>query len=184
MKQGVLLLVLLCCSFLAAAEDTLLKLYRPFAGEQAVPVVKEQLNGRCDSQSHLILREDAWRCQAKGTIYDPCFVKNGSNETTLLCPRSPWSTEIIALNVDKPLNNEEHQMLDMSRTYPWAIELVTGERCQAIESAELYDSMPIRYRCTDEHFLLGSIQRCNPLWSVLEKTNNGVVTVDLQKAWF
>jgi hypothetical protein len=86
--------------------------------------------------------------------------------------------------VDKPLNNEEHKPLDMSRTFPWAVELVNGDRCYAVESDELYDSMPIRYHCANHNFLLGPIQRCNPLWSTLEKTSKGVVTIDLKKVWF
>lgn len=184
MKQRVLLLGLLFNSFIAYAEDTVLKLYRPFEGGEQGVIIKERFKGQCEVQSHLILREDAWRCQVEGKTLDPCFSQTGNNSTTLLCPMSPWTKENIAVTVDKPLNNEGHQALDMSRTFPWAIELVNGEHCHAIESNELYDSMSIRYRCTNQNILLGPIQRCNPLWSTLEKTSNGVVTIDLKKVWF
>ena len=72
----------------------------------------------------------------------------------------------------------------MSRTFPWAIELVNGDHCQAVEVVETYDSMPILYHCASNNVLLGKVQRCNPVWSMLEKTSDGVVTSDLKKAWF
>jgi hypothetical protein len=184
MTQRVLLILLIFYSFLVSADDTVLKLYRPFGdGSHALKITK-QLQGRCDMQSHLILREDAWRCQAQGTTFDPCFTKVGTKQTSVLCPSSPWSTENVQINLASPLNNEEHQVLDMSRTFPWGIELINGDRCQAVEATEHYDSMPIRYHCTSNNSLLGTIQRCNPVWSMLEKTSQGVVTTALRKAWF
>ncbi len=185
MKQRVLLILLFFYSFIAAADDTVLKLYRPFGeGEHNTPVITQQLQGQCDAQSKLILREDAWRCQADGKTFDPCFAKSGPKQTSLLCPSSPWSKDNIQINVTSPLINEEHQALDMSRTFPWAIELVNGDHCQAVELGKDYDSMPIRYHCVSSNVLLGTIQRCNPLWSMLEKTQEGVVTRDLKQAWF
>lgn len=184
MMQTMLLILLMSCAFEVAAEDTILKLYRPFGEEGNEPVISKQLQGQCNTQSHLVLREDAWRCQADGATYDPCFVKIGTKQTSLLCPSSPWSTGNIQVNVNEPLNNAEHQLLDMSRTFPWAIELANGTRCQAVEPTAFYDSMPIRYQCTNKSILFGTIQRCNPVWSVMEKDSNGVVTRDLRKAWF
>lgn len=69
-------------SFLASASDTVLKLYRPFGDvfEQAPPVVKKIMSGQCYEQSHIIIREDAWRCQAGDQLFDPCFVKAGSKK--------------------------------------------------------------------------------------------------------
>ncbi|RUR12053.1 hypothetical protein [Legionella sp. km772] len=185
MTQRVLLVMLLFYSFMALAADTVLKLYRPFNrddGQQLL--IHKQINGECSGQSKLILREDAWSCQADGQIYDPCFIKSGPNQMSLLCPNSPWSNENVQINVASPLSNEEHQVLDMSRTYPWAIELTNGDHCQAIELGESYDSMPVRYHCSGENRLVGTIQRCNPVWSMLEKTPDGVVTRELKQAWF
>ncbi|MDI1351466.1 MAG: hypothetical protein PSV35_01650, partial [bacterium] len=77
--QRVLLMLLCLYSLAASAGDTVLKLYRPYgeAIEQIVPVIKTKISGQCDAQSRLIVREDAWRCQAQGRIFDPCFVKAG-----------------------------------------------------------------------------------------------------------
>jgi hypothetical protein len=186
MTQRVLFLLLFCCSFLVEAGDTVLKLYRPYwdMTEQVAPTVKKTLLGHCLTQSRLILREDAWRCEAEGKTYDPCFVKAGTNRTEALCPQSPWIGDSVQIMVRTPLNNELNQTLDMSQAYPWGIELSNGERCLAIDSAKLYDEMPIRYRCTNKKLLVGHLQRCKNVWSMLEKTPEGVITVELVKAWF
>lgn len=186
MLQKVLLVLLSFSTLLASAGDTVLKLYRPFGEviEQIAPVVKNKLTGECYTQSKLIVREDAWRCQADGAVYDPCFVKQGGKSNEVVCPQSPWVSDSIKIEISMPLNNENHIPLDMSRAFPWAIELANGEHCQAIETNEIYDAMPVRYRCSNQNVLIGYLQRCKTVWSMLEKTPQGVVTVDFSKAWF
>lgn len=186
MLQKVLYLFLFFCSFEVAANDTILKLYRPYGDveNQAVPQVKNTFRGECYSQSRLIVREDAWRCRANGKTYDPCFVKSGPNRTEAVCPQSPWVGDSVKIMVKQPLNNEQNKTLDMSRTYPWAVELTNGERCQAINPGKIYDKMPVRYKCGNKNYLVGHLQRCKTVWSTLEKTPAGVVTVELSKAWF
>lgn len=186
MVQRGLFLLLFCCSFMGEAADTLLKLYRPYGDvlEQAIPTIKKTQWGHCSAQSHLILREDAWRCESEGTIYDPCFVKAGTHRTEALCPQSPWIGDSVQIRVSGTLNNELNKPLDMSQAYPWGIELANGEHCLAIDSKKLYDQMPIRYRCTNKNLLVGHLQRCKTVWSILEKRPEGVAPVELVKAWF
>ena len=87
MLQKMFCISLFFCSLGAAADDTVLKLFRPYGDitNQVVPQVKKTLMGECYSQSQLIEREDAWRCLAGGKTYDPCFVKAGPNRTEALC---------------------------------------------------------------------------------------------------
>ena len=186
MTQRVLFILLFCSSFFAGADDTVLKLYRPYGDAigQTAPAVKKTVSGHCLSQSRLIIREDAWRCEVEGKTYDPCFVKAGEKRTEALCPQSPWVGDSVQIKVPTPLNNEQNKSLDMSRTYPWAVELSNGERCMAMDTTQLFDQMPIRYRCTNKNHLFGHLQRCKNVWSMLEKTADGVVTVELVKAWF
>ncbi len=186
MMQRVLLVLLFFCSFLVSAADTVLKLYRPFGEvtDQIPPKVKRKLTGQCVAQSQLILREDAWRCMAEGKIFDPCFAKVANDKTEVICPQSPWVGDSVQIEVVTPLNNENHVTLDMSRVFPWGIELASGEYCQAIEPNEIYDSMPVRYRCSNQNVLIGYLQRCKSTWSMLAKTPEGIVTVYLSKAWF
>ncbi|MDP3269506.1 MAG: hypothetical protein Q8M40_10750 [Legionella sp.] len=184
--QRVLLILLYFLSLEAIAGDTELRLYRPYGevSEQSVPVVLSKIKGQCDSQSRLMVREDAWRCEANGVTYDPCFVKTGGSQIEAICPQSPWSGDSISISVNLPFNNEHHKPLDMSRTFPWAVELTNGEQCKAVDTDEVFDSMPVRYRCNSKNLLVGHLQRCKSVWSMLEKTPEGVITVELNKAWF
>ncbi|KTC82543.1 hypothetical protein [Legionella cherrii] len=186
MLRKVFCISLFICSLGAAADDTILKLYRPFGDvtNQAIPQVKNTLMGECYSQSQLIVREDAWRCLADGKTYDPCFVKSGPERTEALCPQSPWIGDSVLIKVKEPLHNEQNKTLDMALTYPWGIELTNGEHCMAINSGKIYDQMPVRYKCSSKNYLVGHLQRCKNVWSMLQKTPQGVVTVELKKAWF
>lgn len=185
LRKVVFSLFFICCS-LATANDTLLKLYRPYgeAAEQTPLQIKSTLTGDCFSQSQLIIREDAWRCSAGGTIYDPCFIKFGPNRTQALCPKSPWNGDSVLLQLKQPLNNEVNKTLDMSRAYPWGVELVNGELCKAVNSEKTFDQLPVRYQCTKENYLVGHLQRCKSLWTMLEQTPAGIRTVEINKAWF
>lgn len=186
MMQKIIWGLLCFYSAVSLAHDTVLKLYRPYgdATEQAIPIVKSSLYGECFAQSQLIVREDAWRCISGENTYDPCFVKPGPDRTEALCPESPWVGDSVQIRVKSPLNNEQNKTLDMSLSYPWAIELANGEHCQAIQSGMMYDQMPVRYKCAHMNYLLGHLQRCATQWSMLEKTPQGVITVVLDKAWF
>jgi hypothetical protein len=168
------------------AADTVLKLYRPYGDvqEQMTPVVTSKLTGQCLTQSKLIVREDAWRCQVEHVIYDPCFVKTSGAKLEVICPQSPWKAESVLIKVQSPLISDMHTPLDMSRALPWGMELANGEFCQAIDTEETFDSMPIRYKCNDKAVLLGHLQRCSPEWTMLEKSDKGVQTVVIRKAWF
>ncbi|TAL63416.1 MAG: hypothetical protein EPN84_05040 [Legionella sp.] len=187
MLQRVLLVLLLFCSFFTFAGDTVLKLYRPYGEvvDQAPLVVKTTLTGLCTKQSQRIQREDAWRCEADGTIYDPCFVRAGALYVKdLVCPQSPWTGDSVQIKVESPLNNQNHKTLDMSRAFPWAIELANGERCQAVDADKVFDGMPVRYQCAENNVLIGYLQRCKTEWSMLEKTAAGVKSVSFKRVWF
>ena len=179
--------ILLCfCPFFAAADDTVLKLYRPFGEvvDQTPPLVKKIIAGECFAPSSLVVREDAWRCMGLGRTFDPCFVKTVDKKTIAICPKSPWVGDSVQIKLSSSLNNAGHKPLDMSQNFPWAIELSNGERCQAVEVKEEFDSMPVRYRCSNQNVLIGYLQRCKPVWSMLEKTAEGVMTVDFVRVWF
>lgn len=184
--QRVLLIVLSFCTFFAAAQDTVLKLYRPFGDvvDQTPATVKKILPGECIEPSSLVVREDAWRCMAANNVLDPCFVKTIAKNTTVICPPSPWIGDSIQIQVTAMPDHNPQQSLDMSRHFPWAVELTNGDRCQAIEPKETIDSMPIRYRCNNHKVLIGNLQRCKPVWSMLEKTPEGLSNVEMSRAWF
>ncbi|MGQ3888262.1 hypothetical protein ACQUW5_04405 [Legionella sp. CNM-1927-20] len=167
--------------------ETEIKLYRPFGDVTAQEplVVKETYPGECGQQSQRIKREDAWRCHVQNKIYDPCFVKQFGTHKQAICPKSPWNGASVLLNLPEAVNNNQHMTLDVSKAYPWAIELNTGEKCEAVEKEEIYDNMPIRYRCNNQTELLGHLQRCKLTWTILQRDkNNQITTAVVTKAWF
>lgn len=184
--QRVLFVALFFCCFTVFAGETVLKLYRPFGDtiDQVAPTVFTTVHGQCYSQSELVVREDAWRCQADGKWYDPCFVKISGKSSEVICPESPWVGKSVRILVDGALNNENNVSLDMSTAYPWAVELMDGEKCQAINSQEAYEGLFVRYRCSNDAFLVGELHRCKTEWSILEKSSKGIETVQLSRVWF
>ena len=186
MRREVVWFFTILYSTVLFAEDTELRLYRPLTETTSQPRVEmtEKKTGECWQQSQRIKREDAWRCIADGESYDPCFVQRFGSHSKAICLNSPWSTRGVEVMVATPLDNRQHEALDMSQTYPWAIELSSGEKCQSIESTESFDGLPVRYSCDRNTVLIGHVQRCNSRWKILQHSTGGITTVEIAKAWF
>ncbi|AHE67381.1 hypothetical protein [Legionella oakridgensis] len=180
------LLVLTMWPAALLAEDTELLFYRPFAETTHHPslIIGRNVKGHCRQQSQLIVREDAWQCMAEGKMYDPCFVKRFGPNNEAVCTESPWAGQGIKITVDMPLDDRMHKSLDISKAYPWAIELSHGEHCLAVVPTEVYDGLDVHYHCNNEATLFGRIQRCATTWTVLQRTSQGTSTVEITKAWF
>lgn len=185
-RQLSLFLTMYSSSVMAA--ETQLQFYRPFTdtNKHIIPKADISLEGKCLKQSELIAREDAWQCEAQGKIYDPCFVKPYGHMNEAICPESPWVAESVRINVSSSVDNTTHKTLDMSRNYPWAVELESGVKCQAfLSKVASYDGLPVRYFCSDKSSLLGHLQRCSSSWKILQHTERPELnTVAIEKAWF
>lgn len=168
------------------AADTELNFYRPMTETSKQPplILVDQKKGVCQQQSKLIKREDAWNCVADNKVYDPCFVLPYGSHMEAVCPEAPWSSKGVKIKVTAPLDNKEHVPLDMSRTYPWAIQLSTGEKCQAVNTNKEYDGLPVHYQCEGNSELIGHVQRCDNPWKILKHAANGVDTAQIVRAWF
>jgi hypothetical protein len=182
MKYAIFCALYLFSVISIGAQTTELLFYRPF--EQPSEQKITRLAGECKQQSMRTIREDAWRCEAKGKMFDPCFAPMGNQENILICPHSPWNSADTEIEVPKPLDNLASEKLDMSRNYPWALELADGKRCIAVEPGKVYDAMPIHYACNDAQYLFGTIQRCHMPWTTLQRSTSGTHTVEIKKAWF
>lgn len=183
MWRGVIVFFIIICSFCTFADETELKLYRPFVDGIQV-VIKKKITGDCWQQSQRIKREDAWRCTAEGKVYDPCFIKPVGARNEAICPYSPWSMNGVQINLSSAADNSNHTPLDMSEAYPWAVELTSGEKCQAVDEGQVYDGLQVRYQCNSQIVLIGRVQRCEAKWSILQRSPQGISTALLSKAWF
>lgn len=180
------LIVTTGCMMSITHADTITQYYRPFTKtqKQADLIVVAKKRGTCLSQSQRIKRDDAWRCKVDDRMYDPCFVNPNGQLNSVICPESPWSGKSIEIELATTLNMTGFAALDMSRTYPWAVELINGTQCQALSSAKQFDDQPIHYQCNPDLFLFGHLQRCQSDWKILAHSPAGIEMVQVAKAWF
>lgn len=179
-------LVMLSSIFLSmniVAEPTEPTYYQPFSH---APLKKDlyvygTLQGSCKKQSLIDTREDAWQCQAFGKVYDPCFKHPFNKKNELICPKAPWSKEAIKIVTKGTLDGSLHKELDMSQTYPWAIELTDGTHCIASPSEKNTDH---NYQCQHDQSLSGKLYRCKTTWKMNRFANNQTDTADIKRAWF
>lgn len=170
----------------AFGSDTDILVFRPYAraNYEAPLVIDEEVQGFCRQQSLLTSRDDAWRCMTDNKQYDPCFARRFGSKQDVICVQSPWITRGIKIKLEHSLDNNLHQDLDVSKDYPWALELSDGVKCVAIQTHEKFDGLPIRYQCETKTQLFGKIQRCEAQWSILQRDEQDVSTVYIEKAWF
>ena len=181
------LLFLLCVypliSFAQMTAPTQIKYYRPFG--VVIDQIDEVKGGTCSQQSRRIIREDAWRCVAEEKTYDPCFMKPGKDEKSVLCPQSPWSEKGVSLSHPNTIANKNFKTLNIAMAYPWAVELWSGITCLATDGDKELEGSTIHYQCADQTVLFGYLQRCKEEWSTLQQTSDGkVLTVWIKRAWF
>lgn len=184
-KQGLRLLLLspLLLTNLALADETEPTLYQPFSH---APLKKDlyvfgTLQGHCKKQSVTDTRNDAWQCRAFGKTYDPCFKHPYNKTNELICPKSPWSKRAIKMVTNDQLDNTNHQELDMSQAYPWAIELSDGTHCLSKPST---DPKQHDYKCQKKQMLSGRLMRCNTVWKISRVENNITDVASIKRAWF
>lgn len=186
------LILMIIYSISTFSQETVIKHYRPFSeivndeiSKQAVLVVNQRKVGQCITQSKRIIREDAWRCNAGDKIFDPCFVNPKGPQNRLICPVSPWQGDSTEIFVVKPVDNKQHIKLDVSKVYPWAVELINGVTCVAYQPKYNINDLTVYYRCQDQSFLAGHLQRCKAQWTMLNIDKQQVsTTIAMTKAWF
>lgn len=137
--------------------------------------------GECTSQSKADKRKDAWRCQANGQTFDPCFQHPFVNRNQLICPLSPWQSAAVKITTHQELDDSQHAELDMSRNNPWAMELKDGTRCIINTST---DSSSHKYHCGDQDYLVGNIYRCKGSWEIYRKSGESFEVAEVKRAWF
>lgn len=165
------------------------RFYRPYGeAEQqthAKHAVAKPMDAYCDSLSSLSNRRDARRCRIGKTVFDPCFLDEDKPSALLKCIASPWSkTYRLLRNRAIPIQGAQ-KALDMSKDWPWGIELVRKEHCYPSQQRLVFQGQAIRYVCENQGQLFGFIQHCKEPWSMLLKKPNGeVVSVAFERVWF
>jgi hypothetical protein len=135
---------------------------------------------------------DAWRCTGPGRyIYDPCF-SNGFPQkgTTVVCIDDPWRAagSLLKVRAWKPLYPGIGQPRKLDRSYPWAVELSNGMRCQTMGGAtDVITGRRVNYWCEPEGWIVGNPDRAERVWTAdlfTPRTSNDLRPVDIYVAWF
>tara|TARA_Y100000588_G_C14114328_1_gene864415 strand:- start:633 stop:1223 length:591 start_codon:yes stop_codon:yes gene_type:complete len=183
--------ILLCIFYLLPSlsiSATLLKYFQP---DSEILALNHQENhhvekGFCREPSDLIHRVDAVRCYVNQHIYDPCFIHPHKENNTALCVDTPWSKHQINIQLTSSIRADKSVNLDMSKDFPWAVILSKNNlKCDAYhDKNKLIDGMSVRYRCEDTSLLVGSLQRCDPNWSILRYVSGSFHHEEIKVAWF
>jgi hypothetical protein len=119
-------------------------------------VPTQERTGSCWSTSNVLNRDDAWRCTADNTIYDPCFSIPG-NSQAVLCDTSPLRDSTgFKLNLTESLPARGTISPVKSA---WAFELADGTNCLFMGGATAaFEGKRVNYSCSDGWFILGELQ--------------------------
>jgi hypothetical protein len=108
------------------------------------------------TQSNVLARQDANRCYTTpgrdgGNIADPCFPLD--NDTGLMCPSAPWSTEWILVSA---VGNAGLADPPTSTGLPWGIEIAGGVRCSQMGGGTaVIGDQRMNYACPNGNYLWG-----------------------------
>jgi hypothetical protein len=133
--------------------------FSPWAGSLPARGVRIEatLKGSCSHGSELLTRFDAWRCEAAGRSYDPCFANARTQVGAhVLCLPSP-STDATAIELTRALPLDlANPGGDAQRFPPWAMVTAAGQEC-ALAGRPLarIAGLPASYACAGAGVLLG-----------------------------
>lgn len=174
------LIVCLLCS--NSAADTDVVLYRPFsqAPGQATLKSSSAIKGECLTHSRKSPRDDAWRCIAKGKIFDPCFVRTYVKRNQVVCPDAPWSERATTIELSEHLPQPEMHLLDTFKQQPWIIELSNGDKCFFNKKQG-----QTQFQCQQQGSIIGDIQRCKDTWQVqYQALNQQSEHTTINRVWY
>jgi hypothetical protein len=143
--------------------------YTPFASDGSAIArlaVTPHYNGQCNSGSEVVVG-DVYRCFDGHFIRDPCYYDRRASDVegadVLLCVGSPWSHSAVRLRVDTL--DRPHGRLPGGP--PWALELMSGERCVFAEGAtNVVAGRRLNYICSRSHYLFGAPDTARALWGI------------------
>lgn len=130
--------------------------------------VVRTVHGHCEPGSDSVPGL-TYRCFTGNTIEDPCWVDAAVAES-VLCMTQPWTKSLVRIDLTEALEPSEG-VVPTSLSYPWGVELTTGERCLAEQGAhDEFRGRVVDYGCGRPpsftgRVLLRGMHRSQPLWS-------------------
>ena len=169
----------------------------PFGPDGLSPALTVASNeeGSCLGDSLAAIdRPDALDCTSEsGQIYDPCFANPFAapdEPAELACVSDPFSTEVILLTTDAPLDREKEPASGDDPfapwDLPWALELANGDRCTLLHGTlSQLAGQVVYYGCEQNGAVLGVVDHQRPVWTVNYLAEGDVASrlVEVTAAW-
>ncbi len=129
--------------------------------------VARTTHGECHPGSDAV-PGPTYRCFTGNFIEDPCWA-DSAVPGSVLCLTQPWAKSVTRVDVNELEPNNEP--VPKSLSYPWGVELTTGEKCLAFQGAhDQYRGRVVDYGCNSAYLhggrvLLRGMHRAKPQWS-------------------
>ena len=173
-----------------STTGTAIQIFAPYRPDGLVSSLRVSgtANGYCVSGSESLPgRPDAWRCATGGRILDPCFASATPDTAPLACATSPWSAEITLLMLTAPLPRDRaNTKFDVAHA-PWAFQLASGVRCQAVAgSTGMIAGMQVSAACSDGSQVVGTPDRSGGRWRVyvMRDSTPSLEGQEIVAAWY
>lgn len=173
-----------------STTGTAIQIFAPYRPDGLVSSLRVSgtANGYCISGSESLPgRPDAWRCATGGRILDPCFASATPDTAPLACATSPWSAEITLLMLTAPLPRDRaNTKFDVVHA-PWAFQLASGVRCQAVAGATgTIAGMQVSAACSDGSQIVGTPDRSGGRWRVyvMRDSTPSLEEQEIVAAWY
>lgn len=139
---------------------------------------EEQKEGSCFASSAAApFRNDAWRCIAENTIYDPCF--KTSKKGMLFCQMNPLAIGSFLISISEQLP-EPSSMESLKNNWAWFLKLKNGTYCLPLaETAPVAEGEDVVFECSDK-VLLSDLAE-GAVWTA--KIINSLEKVEIETVW-
>jgi hypothetical protein len=165
---AVLAMALAACSSASAATQVVYAAPVNASGDQVEGLtVARTVQGHCEAGSDSV-PGPTYRCFFGNFIEDPCWA-DAAVAGSVLCMAQPWSKTVVRIDVNEL--EPSPSPVPKSLSYPWGVELTTGEKCIAFQGAhDSYRGRVVDYGCDGAYLhsgrvLLRGMHRSRPLWS-------------------
>lgn len=150
----------------------------------------------CWLRSIASARLDAFRCQVKHRVDDPCFASPW-NHSEVLCSAAPWENSGVLYRLTAPLPDTNQKDLlnpipsdiESRPSYAWAVELANGQKCIRNTGGAIgEENATVGFICDGGVYsqTIGPIDTNSGLWTTTYFNSNSSEgeVVAIVKAWF
>lgn len=166
---GVLMVASLVGAGPPARQDSAVAPTRVIQYSPPATLPERTASGTCQEASRAAwFRDDAWRCAANSTNYDPCFRISVGQALCGVDPRQPGSGIVVTFTAPASVAARSGQ----ASHHAWFFELTDGSTCQPLPApGRELDGVVELYGCRfgsagEADAVLGDLDGSAPVWTI------------------